>query len=219
MRGFRRGRFGGLAIAAALIALAFTACQSERGDDRSSSEPASMAAPSVATDSPTAGDAHAAASTDEHDQTAPAGEGQEEAKMITDGSHVSIEYTLTLADGTVVDTNKGQDPLTYTQGGGQILPALEKELAGLKVSDSKNVKLSAADGYGEIDPKAFQEVEIDRIPEDARKVGALLVAGGPGGEQRPIRVAEVHEDKVLLDFNHPLAGQALVFDVTIVGVD
>ena len=66
---------------------------------------------------------------------------------------------------------------------------------------------------------AVQEVEIDRVPEDARKVGALLIAGDPGGEQRPIRVAEVHEDKILLDFNHPLAGQALVFDVTIVGIE
>jgi|GEM_PF-6251319 len=80
---------------------------------------------------------------------------------IKDGSKVSIEYTLKLNDGSLVDSNAGKDPLTYTQGGGQILPALEKQLAGLKVGDTKNVQLTAAEGYGEVDPKAFREVDID----------------------------------------------------------
>jgi len=199
---------GRWALAVSLVAVLLAACRSEHATG-ADSQPAEVAQ---------AADVAQPADAVEHADATAATDGQEEAKMITDGSEVSIEYTLKLSDGTLVDTNEGKEPLTYTQGSGQILPALEKELAGLKVSDTRKVELTATDGYGEVDPKAFQEVEIDRVPEDARKVGALLIAGGPGGEQRPIRVAEVREDKVLLDFNHPLAGQALVFDVTIVGI-
>jgi FKBP-type peptidyl-prolyl cis-trans isomerase 2 len=144
---------------------------------------------------------------------------KERAKVVTDGSQVSIEYTLKLDDGTEVDSNVGKEPLVYTQGGGQMLPGLEKALVDLGVDDTKHVKLTAADGYGEVDPEAFRDVGVEQVPEEARKVGALLVAGGPGGGSQPIRVHEVHDDKIVLDFNHPLAGQALNFDVKIVGVE
>lgn len=139
--------------------------------------------------------------------------------MITDGSQVSIEYTLKLDDGTEVDSNVGKDPLVYTHGGGQILPALEKELGGLAIDDSKSVKLSAEDGYGVIDPEAYREVEIEQVPEEARKVGALLMAGNNEGDQRPIRVHEVQTEKVVLDFNHPLAGHSLNFTVKVLAVE
>ncbi len=168
---------------------------------------------------------HAGNGAAELQQGAAAGDGaasagnQEGSKLIKDGSKVSVEYTLKLSDGSLVDSNTGKDPLVYTQGGSQILPALEKQLVGLKVGDTKSVKLSAAEGYGEIDPKAFREVDIAQIPEEARKVGALLVAAGADGNKRPIRVHEVRDDKVVLDFNHPLAGKDLVFDITIVGVE
>lgn len=144
---------------------------------------------------------------------------KEATKVITDGSQVSIEYTLNLDDGSTVDSNVGKEPLVYSQGAGQILPALEKALAGLAVNDTKHVELAAADGYGEVDPEAFRDVDPQQIPEDARKVGAMLMAGGPGGPQQPIRVHEVHDDKIVLDFNHPLAGKDLSFDVKIVAIE
>ena len=78
--------------------------------------------------------------------------------------------------------------MTYTQGGGQILPALEAELVGLKAGDEKTVNLSAANGYGEVRDDAFQEIPLDQLPEDARQVGALLQAQG---YPIPIRVAEL----------------------------
>ena len=139
--------------------------------------------------------------------------------MIQEGSTVSIEYTLTLDDGVTADSNVGGDPPVYNQGQQEILPALEEALVGLAVGDSKQVKLTAEQGYGLVDPEGFQEVALDMVPEDARTVGTMLVASDPEGNQQPIRVHEVEEDKIVLDFNHPLAGQALTFDIKILGVE
>lgn len=141
-----------------------------------------------------------------------------EKKLIADGSKVSIEYTLKLDDGSTADTNVGGDPLVYEQGKGQILPALEKELAGLSVDDTKKVNLSAKDGYGEVDPAAIQKVPASAIPEEARKEGAQLVAQDAAGQQRPVRVQAVEGDQVVVDMNHPLAGKALHFDVKILAI-
>jgi hypothetical protein len=74
-------------------------------------------------------------------------------------------------------------------------------------------------GYGEVDPEAFDQVELEGIPGDARQVGAMLVAEDDEGNQRSVRVHEVRADGVVLDLNHPLAGQALNFSVRIVAIE
>jgi len=142
-----------------------------------------------------------------------------ESRVIKAGSKVSIEYTLKLDDGTTIDTSVGRDPLVYTQGSGQVLPGLEAALVGLSLDDSKLVKLSASDAYGEVIEEAFREMDIAQVPEEARKAGAMLLVGGPNGEKRPVRVVAVNGDKIVIDFNHPLAGKDLTFDVKIVGVE
>jgi FKBP-type peptidyl-prolyl cis-trans isomerase 2 len=138
---------------------------------------------------------------------------------VTDGKQISIEYTLKLSDKTEVDSNVGEDPLTYIQGGDEILPALQAALSGLKVGDTKHIKLSAKDGYGPVDPKAFMDVDKERIPESAHKVGAVLNAQHPSGHSIPVRVSAVNKDKIKLDLNHPLAGENLVFDVKILKIE
>lgn len=139
--------------------------------------------------------------------------------MIQNGSSVSIEYTLKLDDGTPVDTNVGEDLLTYEQGAGEILPALEAALAGHRVGDTKTVSLTAEQGYGAIDPEAYREVDLEVVPEGSREVGSAMVARNPQGQETPIRVHEVREQSIILDFNHPLAGEALNFDVKIVKIE
>lgn len=136
--------------------------------------------------------------------------------MIEAGKTVGFEYTLKLDDGSVVQSNKGGEPLKYVHGENQILPALEQQLEGLDVDDEKNVKLPADEAYGEIKEEAFQEVPTEQIPEDARRVGAQLSAQGYNGA---IRVHEVKDDTVVLDFNHPLAGQDLTFDIRVVSIE
>lgn len=144
------------------------------------------------------------------------GVAQEEDSMVSAGSTVSLELTLTLEDGTVIESNVDRDPLTYVHGEGQILPALEEELAGMAVDESKSVALGPADAFGPVDPEAFQEVPLDNIPEEARDVGTRLSAEGFDG---PIRVHEVREDTIVLDFNDPLAGQNVTFDVKVVAIE
>jgi FKBP-type peptidyl-prolyl cis-trans isomerase 2 len=144
------------------------------------------------------------------------GSAQEEDSVIGEGTTVGFEYTLSLSDGTVVESNVGGDAFSYTQGGSQILPALEVALTGLAIDDTKQVTLEPADAYGHVNPEAFQEIPIAQIPEDARVVGTIL---GAEGFEGPIRVHEVKEDVVVLDFNNPLAGKKLTFDIRIVSLD
>jgi FKBP-type peptidyl-prolyl cis-trans isomerase SlyD len=137
------------------------------------------------------------------------------ASNVQEGSIVSIEYTLTDDDGKVIDTNVGKEPLTFIQGAGQIVSGLEKELQGLKPGDQKMVRVKPEDGYGMPSQQAFQEMPRESIPAEAQKAGVALMAKGPDGRAIPIRIHEVKEKTVIVDFNHPLAGKTLNFDVKI----
>ena len=138
--------------------------------------------------------------------------------MVQEGSIVSIEYTLTDETGGVIDSSAGKEPLTYIQGAGQIVSGLEKELAGLKVGDRKKVQVKPEEGYGLPDPKAFQEIPKEKVPPDAHKVGAMLMTKSPQGQAITLRISEVKEKTIVVDFNHPLAGKTLTFDVKVVDI-
>jgi FKBP-type peptidyl-prolyl cis-trans isomerase 2 len=144
---------------------------------------------------------------------------EKENVVIEEGRTVSIEYTLKLDDGSVADTNVGGEPLVYTQGNGQILPALEKNLEGMAADETRSVQLTATDGYGEVNEELYREVPPDQIPEEAREVGQVLYGQGPNGQPFQVRVYEVREEAIVLDLNHPLAGQALNFDIRIISVE
>ncbi len=137
---------------------------------------------------------------------------------IMTGAHVSLEYTLRLDDHSVVDSNVGQEPLTYTQGNHQLIPGLERALEGMATGERKHVTVAPVDGYGVIDPEAFQEVEKGMIPADSQMVGTQLQGTTPDGQQVFPRVSEIKADTIVLDFNHPLAGKTLHFEVKILGV-
>ncbi len=145
--------------------------------------------------------------------------GAEEETVIENGRSVSIEYVLTLDDGAVASTNVGQSPLNFTQGQGQILPGLEAALNGMKSGDNKVVSLSADEGYGVVNPEAFVKVPLDLIPEDAREAGTMLVGRDPSGNERYVRVHEVQKDQIVIDQNHPLAGETLHFKITVISVE
>jgi FKBP-type peptidyl-prolyl cis-trans isomerase SlyD len=137
------------------------------------------------------------------------------ASEIQDGSVVTIEYTLTDNSGTVIDSTAGKEPMTYIHGAGQIVQGLERELNGLKVGDQRKVQVRPEDAYGIPDEKAFQEFPKDKVPSEAQKVGAMLMTKSPDGRMIPIRVHKVTDKTVVVDFNHPLAGKTLNFDVKV----
>lgn len=144
--------------------------------------------------------------------------GKAQRMTVEAGKQISLEYTLRLDDKTVVDTNVGRDPLTYTQGQQQIIPGLESALTGMAVGESKNVTVAPNDGYGVVNPQAFQEVPKENIPSEALKVGTQLQGKDSSGRIVRPRVSAVNKDTVVLDFNHPLAGQTLHFDVKVVDI-
>ena len=141
-----------------------------------------------------------------------------EEKVVRDGTVVSLQYSLSGEDGKLIESNKGKDPLKYTHGSKQIVPGLEKELAGMKVGGEKRVKVKPEDAYGAVDSKAFQEVPKEQIPSDGLKVGAILAAKGPQGQEIPVRIHQIKEKTVVLDLNHPMAGKTLLFDVKILDI-
>ena len=143
------------------------------------------------------------------------GETAETEAQIREGSQVALEYTLSDEAGTVIESNKGKQPMSYIHGKSQIIPGLEKELSGMKVGEEKKIQVKPEDGYGPVNPDAFQEVPKDKLPPEALKVGTMLMAQGPQGQGIPVRVHEVKDTTVIMDFNHPMAGKTLSFDVKI----
>jgi FKBP-type peptidyl-prolyl cis-trans isomerase SlyD len=138
--------------------------------------------------------------------------------MIKSGAVVSFEYTLSDENGKVIESNKGEEPVTYTHGQHQIIPGLEKGLSGMDMNQEKNIRVQPEEAYGPVDPKGFKEVAKTEIPAQGLKVGTMLHARGPKGEDFSVRVHEIKEETVILDLNHPLAGKTLSFDIKVLNI-
>ena len=138
---------------------------------------------------------------------------------VSSGNHVSIEYTLTLGDEEVVDTNVGKDPLKFVQGEHQIITGLEKELEGMAVGESKQVEITPEEAYGQVNPEATVSVEIEKLPENTRSIGAMVQGKTPNGEVMRGLVTDIEKNMATVDFNHPLAGKTLFFDVKILNIE
>jgi FKBP-type peptidyl-prolyl cis-trans isomerase SlyD len=137
---------------------------------------------------------------------------------IKDGSKVSMEYTLYLEDGSVEETNVGKDPLEYEHGANMLIPGLETKLEGLKAGDKIKVEVPPEEAYGVFNPDWFQEVPKEKIPPEFQKVGTVLKTTLTDGSVARARVHEVKEDTIVMDYNHPLAGKTLTFEVKILDV-
>jgi FKBP-type peptidyl-prolyl cis-trans isomerase SlyD len=131
---------------------------------------------------------------------------------------VSIDYTLTGQGGQVIDTSQGRGPLLYLHGAGNIIPGLESELEGKAQGDKLNVVVPPEKGYGAKDPRLVQKVPRTAFAgvQEINK-GMQFQAQTQAGPT-VISVVEVQGDEITIDANHPLAGETLNFDVTIVGI-
>ncbi len=138
---------------------------------------------------------------------------------VQDGSVVHFEYTLRLDSGEVIDHSIEGEPLSYIHGQGQLLPGLERELTGMAVGESKNVSVEPEDAYGKYDPTAVQAFPRSLFPEGMPlEVGMVLHVPDREGNLYEAYIQEVTDEEVVLNFNHPLAGQRLHFSVRITGV-
>ncbi|HHM24450.1 MAG TPA: peptidylprolyl isomerase [Bacteroidetes bacterium] len=132
---------------------------------------------------------------------------------------VSLHYTLTLDSGEVVDSSREREPFTFLVGHGQIIPGLEEALMGMKVGDKKTVKIAPKDAYGERNEELVKSVDRSLIPENIELYEGLILTGqSETGEEIEVTVASFNDKEVVLDMNHPLAGQNLTFEVEIVDI-
>ena len=135
---------------------------------------------------------------------------------IAKDSVVSIEYRLHLGDGKTIDESDEGDPLVYLHGHEQIVPGLEKALAGKKVGDSLKVQVTPEEGYGEYDPDGVEEVPREDFPPDMElEAGGIVSATDEDGDDVEFLVKEVRPKTVVIDFNDPMAGKTLHFEVTV----
>lgn len=138
--------------------------------------------------------------------------------MVSKGTVVSVEYTLRLDNQEVFESNVGDTPLTYTHGQDEILSGLERGLEGMTVGENKTVIVMPSEGYGEVHQEGLFEVSRDRVPADALHIGTKLETQAPDGTPVFPYVAEIKADTVVLNLNHPLAGQKLHFEVRVLTI-
>ncbi len=139
--------------------------------------------------------------------------------QVKTGDTVRIHYTGTLETGETFDTSSGRDPLEFVVGSGQIIPGLDKALPGMAIGESKTVAVPCAEAYGETNPEARQDVPRDSIPAEIPvDPGTQLQMQTQTGQVIPVTVAEVTDEVVVLDANHPLAGKDLTFQIELVDV-
>jgi FKBP-type peptidyl-prolyl cis-trans isomerase SlyD len=139
--------------------------------------------------------------------------------VVAAGLKVSIEYTLRLEDGTLVETNAGEEPHVYLHRAEELLVGLERALEGMGVGEVRQGTLAPAEAFGEIDPELFVEVESERIPEADRRTGAWLDYEDGSGEAQRVRVHEVRGDRIVVDMNHPYAGSHVRYEVRVLKIE
>ena len=138
--------------------------------------------------------------------------------MIEEGKTVKVHYKGTLSDGHVFDSSEGRDPIEFQIGSGQVIPGFEAAVKELAVGETKKVEIPCAEAYGESRDDLVGEAPLSRLPDDLEpEVGMVLQMQTPDGDMA-VRIVDMDEENMTLDANHPLAGQDLTFELTLVEI-
>ncbi len=140
-------------------------------------------------------------------------------QKVKEGDMVKVHYTGRLTSGEQFDSSVGREPLEFTVGAGQMIKGFDAALPGMSVGDKKTVNITAEDAYGERTDEAIIPFPKENVPPDMKlEPGMTLTLSNQDGYPVPVVVTEVKEDVVMLDANHSLAGQELVFDIELVEI-
>lgn len=138
--------------------------------------------------------------------------------MIESGKTARVHYKGTLNDGTVFDASEGRPPLEFQVGSGQVIPGFDAAVKEMEIGETKTITIACSDAYGEVEEELIATVPKAQFPEEIQpEVGQTLELQSPQGNL-PVRVMEISDDGVLLNGNHPLAGEDLTFELTLVEV-
>jgi len=142
-----------------------------------------------------------------------------EALTIGPGSEVLMHFSLSLADGTVADSTREGEPLRFVMGDGTLIEGLELVLYGLKKGDRQCLSIEPRDAFGFPDEDNIHTMPRSEFPADMQlEAGMIIGFSAPSGEEVPGAIQEIKDDEIVVDFNHPLAGHEVIFDVEILEV-
>ena len=139
--------------------------------------------------------------------------------QVKENDTVKVHYTGKLSDGQIFDSSLEREPLEVQLGQGMLISGFEKGIIDMKLNEKKTINIPVAEAYGDVQKELMYEVKKEQLPQDmAPEVGMGLASKDPEGKEVQFRVAEVNEDHIIVDANHPLAGQDLTFDLELVEI-
>jgi len=132
---------------------------------------------------------------------------------------ITIIFTLKDSDGNIIEATTKERPFSFISGGNQVLPKLEDTLGQMLIGSKRTIVLSPEDAYGDYDDSALQQVSRSEFPDDTDiQEGMTFIADSPDGQQLPFLIKKIEEENITIDFNHPLAGQTLTFDLELLSL-
>ncbi len=138
---------------------------------------------------------------------------------VQNNNEVKVHYKGTLADGTVFDSSEGREPLSFTVGGGNMIPGFEKAVLGMKLEESKTVQIPCEEAYGQKRDDLIQEINKSLLPEGMQpEIGQKLQSQDQTGRSFVVTVTGIQESTITIDGNHELAGKDLTFEIKLVGI-
>lgn len=140
-------------------------------------------------------------------------------EKVENGQFVRVHYKGTLQNGEVFDTSEGRHPLEVQMGAGQIISGFEEALMGMSLNEKKVFTLEPEDAYGKRDESLTHSFPRSDVPAEINpEVGQTVALSSSEGQQVPATITAVDDEKVVVDLNHPLAGETLTFDIEVVGI-
>jgi peptidylprolyl isomerase len=140
-------------------------------------------------------------------------------QQVKNGDTVKVHYHGRLADGSTFDSSEGREPLEFQVGAGSVIKGFDDGVMGMSVGDKRTVNIPADDAYGDKSADMLVEFPREQFPDDMKpEVGMRLNMTNGSGQVVPVMIIEVKDDAVILDANHPLAGEDLIFDIELVSI-
>jgi peptidylprolyl isomerase len=142
-----------------------------------------------------------------------------EQQQVQNGDVVRVHYTGKLTNGEQFDSSQGREPLEFTVGAGQMIKGFDAAMPGMEVGEKKTINIQPEEAYGERSEDAMIEFPRENVPTDMPlEVGMQLSLRTQSGQPFPVTITEIRDDVIILDANHMLAGQELVFDIELVEI-
>ncbi len=140
-------------------------------------------------------------------------------QQVKSGDTVKVHYHGKLTDGTTFDSSEGREPLEFEVGSGSVIAGFDTGVTGMSVGEKKTINIPVDEAYGPKQDDLLMEFPMDRFPPDMNpEIGMQLNMSNGAGQNFPVVITEVNEDLVILDANHPLAGEDLTFDLELVEI-